>query len=82
MADPWARAAEPTEPAPGAEAEAAGAGVADAGVTDAAAPGPADDAPPAAPAEVTLGMYINQVREVNLRELFLARHQRGRATWR
>ncbi len=70
--DPWARRAE--RDAAGAGGEAAAPPAADAGTPDAgseavAEEAPADaDAPPAEPSVVTVGMYINRIRDVNLRE--------------
>lgn len=73
--DPWARAArvaaDEAAEAGAAEAEGMDAGAGDGAEAsaDATVPvEPAEDAPPAEPAVVTVGMYINQVREVNLRE--------------
>ncbi|MBK6809638.1 MAG: hypothetical protein IPG81_12170 [Sandaracinaceae bacterium] len=70
--DPWARRAERDVAGAGGEAAAppaADAGTPDAGSEAVAEEAPADaDAPPAEPSVVTVGMYINRIRDVNLRE--------------
>ncbi|MEZ4326285.1 MAG: hypothetical protein R3B40_13780 [Polyangiales bacterium] len=64
--DPWAdRDAPAEEPAPDSEAADAGVAAAEAPETEA---GEAEAETPAPPSEVKIGMYINRLRDVNLRD--------------